>query len=95
MNSGSLESFQVSPVRLEPERPPDPGTAVWLSPTSAAIERVDQCVASFGVVSSVLTITSSTFASLIFRGRPGRGSSISRRVDARQTALRHLATESR
>jgi hypothetical protein len=51
-------------------------TAVWLTPTSAAIERVDQCVASLGVVSGVLTITSSTLASLILRGRPGRGSSV-------------------
>jgi hypothetical protein len=27
--------------------------AVWFSPTSAAIDRVDQCVASFGVDSNV------------------------------------------
>jgi hypothetical protein len=38
------------------------------TPSSAAIDRVDQCAASFGVVSSVLTITSSTLASVIFRG---------------------------
>ena len=50
-------------------------TADWVSPTSRAIERVDQCVASFGVVSSVRTITSSTCSSVIVRGRPGRGSS--------------------
>jgi hypothetical protein len=43
-------------------------TADCVRPTSAAIERVDQCVASRGVVSSVLTITSSTLASLIFLG---------------------------
>jgi putative transposase len=42
--------------------------ADWLRPTSLAIDLVDQCVASFGDVSSVLTITSSTMASVIFRG---------------------------
>lgn len=44
-------------------------------PVAAAIERVDQCVAFFGVSSSVLTITRSTSASVIFRGTPGLGSS--------------------
>jgi hypothetical protein len=36
-------------------------TAVCVSPTSRAIDRVDQCVASRGVLSSVSTITSSTW----------------------------------
>ncbi|AYV26278.1 hypothetical protein EES41_06045 [Streptomyces sp. ADI95-16] len=44
-------------------------------PVAAAIERVDQWVAFFGVSSRVLTITRSTSASVIFRGTPGRGSS--------------------
>lgn len=44
-------------------------------PGAAAIERVDQCVAFFGVSSSVLTITRSTAASVIFRGTPGLASS--------------------
>lgn len=44
-------------------------------PVAAAMERVDQCVAFFGVSSSVLTITRSTSASVIFRGTPGLGSS--------------------
>jgi hypothetical protein len=48
-------------------------TADCVSPTSAAIDRVDQCVASFGVLSSVLVMTCSTCASLIVRGCPGRG----------------------
>ena len=52
-------------------------TAVCESPTSPAIDRVDQCVASFGVGLQRATITSSTCASLIVRGRPGRGSSTS------------------
>lgn len=44
-------------------------------PVVAAIDRVDQCVAFFGVSSRVLTITRSTPASVIFRGTPGRGPS--------------------
>ena len=43
----------------------------------AAMERVLQCVASEGVVSSVSVITRSTSASEIERGAPGRGSSSS------------------
>jgi hypothetical protein len=35
-------------------------TADCVRPTSAAIDRVDQCVASFGVRSKVLVMTSST-----------------------------------
>jgi hypothetical protein len=44
-------------------------------PSSAANDRVDQCVASRGVVSSVAVITASTCSSATVRGRPGRGSS--------------------
>jgi len=44
-------------------------------PASFAIDRVDQCVASVGVSSSVLTITRSTSASVMLRGAPGRGAS--------------------
>ena len=62
-------------VWLQPEGAPDAVHRRCVSPTSVAIERVDQCVASPGVVCSVLTITSSTLSSLIVRGRPGRGSS--------------------
>ncbi|GAA3060266.1 hypothetical protein GCM10020254_00040 [Streptomyces goshikiensis] len=42
-------------------------------PVAAAIDLVDQWVAFFGFSSSVLTITRSTSASVIFRGTPGRG----------------------
>jgi hypothetical protein len=67
-------------------------TAFWVRPTSAAIERVDQCVALRGVVSRVRTITSSTCSSVIVRGRPVRGSSV--RPSSRYSAnrLRHLVT---
>jgi hypothetical protein len=70
-------------------------TAVCVRPTSLAIERVDQCVASFGVLSSVLVITASTCSSVIVRGRPGRGSSVnpSKRCSANRD--RHLAAIAR
>ena len=44
-------------------------------PTALAIDRVDQCVASAGADSKVSTMTSSTAASPMVRGGPGRGSS--------------------
>ncbi|AIR98087.1 hypothetical protein SGLAU_10400 [Streptomyces glaucescens] len=44
-------------------------------PVAAAIDLVDQWVAFLGFSSSVLTMTRSTSASVIFRGTPGRGSS--------------------
>ena len=73
-----------------PSRSDAPPTAS--APPRVANDRVDQCVASLGVLSNVLTITSSTCASVILRGWPGRGSSIkpSRRCSANR--LRHLVT---
>ena len=94
MNCGSRLSFQVSDrCGWSPNAFQMRWTAVWLRPTSAAIERVDQCVASLGVLSRVLTITSSSLASVILRGCPGRGSSAepSKRCTAKR--LRHLRTE--
>lgn len=49
--------------------------AAALTHLAAAIDLVDQSVASFGVSSSVFTMTRTTSASVIFRGTPGRGSS--------------------
>ena len=73
---GQRESFHVSwRWGCSPNARQIRDTALCESPTSAAIDLVDQCVASGGVDSSVLTITSSTRASLTVRGRPGRGSS--------------------
>ncbi len=70
-------------------------TAVCVRPTSLAIERVDQCVASRGVLSNVVVITASTCSSVIVRGRPGRGSSVSpsRRCSANRD--RHFAAIAR
>jgi hypothetical protein len=47
------ELSRLLAVRLQPERPPDPLHRDRVRPTSLAMERVDQCVASVGVVSSV------------------------------------------
>jgi hypothetical protein len=57
-----------------------------------AIDLRDQCVALFGVSSSVAVITSSTLSSTIDGGRPGRGSSVkpSKRLSTKRR--RHLAT---
>jgi hypothetical protein len=94
MNCGSLDSFQVCwRCGCSPNARQIRSTADWVSPTSLAIERVDQCVASRGVVSSVLTITSSTLSSVIVRGRPGRGSSTSPSRRCTTNRLRHLRAE--
>jgi len=57
-----------------------------------AIERVDQSVASRGALSNVRVITSSTCASVIVRGCPGRGSSISPSRRSASNRRRHFAT---
>jgi hypothetical protein len=76
MNCGSRESFHVSwRCGCSPNARQIRETALCERPSSAASERVDQCVASLGVVSSVRTITCSTCASVTVRGLPGRGSS--------------------
>src|SRR4029453_10344658 len=58
MNSGSVDSFQVSTrCGLRPNARQIRDTAVWLSPTALAIERVDQCESWLsGACSRVLTI---------------------------------------
>lgn len=53
-------------------------TAVWFRPAELAIDLVDQWVSPFGgCCSSVAAITFSTCSSVMVRGRPGRGSSVS------------------
>ena len=93
MNCGSLESFQVSwRWGCNPNARQMRPIASRDKPASAAIDRVDQCVASLGVVSNVLTITSSTCSSVIVLGRPGRGSSTSPSSRCWANRLRHLVT---
>src|SRR5438270_5329646 len=48
-------------------------TLVGEIPTRRASSRLDQCVAPSGTSSKVRTTTSSTWASLMVRGTPGRG----------------------
>ena len=66
MNSGSGDSLKVS-VRcgLSPNARQIRLIADWDMPVAAAIDRVDQCVASGGVSSNVLTITASRASSPI------------------------------
>lgn len=77
-NCGSVDSFQV-PARcgLSPKARQIREIADCDIPVAAAIDWVDQCVSPFPVVSSrVLTITVSTYLSVIVHGVPGRGSSV-------------------
>src|SRR3954452_23720156 len=66
--------------------------ALWESPTAWAIPRVLQWVAALGFCSRVLVTTSSTRASVILRGAPGRGSSVSPSRRSSRKRLRHLPT---
>jgi hypothetical protein len=53
MNCGSLDSFLVSTrCGLSPKGRQIREIAVWLSPTAAAIDRVDQCVSLLAGASS-------------------------------------------
>ncbi len=62
-------------------------------PTRLASSRFDQCAAPSGTSSSVrTTTTSSTWASVMVRGTPGRGSSLSPSSRSRRNLARHLAT---
>jgi hypothetical protein len=61
-------------------------------PAFAAIDRVDQCVASAGISSRVLTMTASTMSSVTLRGTPGRGSSTSPSRRLATNRARHLPT---
>ena len=57
-----------------------------------AIERVDQWVAAAGLLSRVRVRTASTWASLILRGCPGRGSSSNPSTPCATKRSRHLLT---
>jgi hypothetical protein len=61
-------------------------------PTRLASSRFDQCVAPAGTSSKVRTTTSSTWASVMVRGTPGRGSSVSPSSRSRKNRARHRLT---
>jgi hypothetical protein len=72
-------------------------TLVGEIPTRRASSRLDQCMAPSGTSSKVRTTTSSTWASLMVRGTPGRGSSpspSSRRARNRAPARSSAASPS-
>ena len=59
-NSGSLDSFHESCLcGANPNARHTRDTIDWLNPRCSAIDRVDQCVASGGVVSNVAVINAS------------------------------------
>ena len=93
MNCGSGDSLN-SPSRwgLSPNARQIRDTAVCETPAAAAIDRVDQRAASRGASSRVRTTTSSTLASAMVRGGPGRGSSQSPSRRRNANLVRHLAT---
>src|SRR5438309_4400928 len=92
-NSGSFESLKAS-VRCgcRPKARQMRLTVLWLNPHRVAMARVLQCVASRGVASSVSVTICSTWASLMRRGAPGRGSSSNPSSRAATNRLRHLPT---
>ena len=93
MNIGSGDSLKLSTRwGLSPNARQIRDTVDCDIPVAAASERVDQCVASRGVCSRVLTITRSTSSSLIVRGPPGRGSSCSPLRRPSTKRARHLPT---
>ena len=60
-NSGSSDSLNVwLRCGCKPNAPHIRRIMVWEKPVSAAIERIDQCVASAGVVRNVCSITTAT-----------------------------------
>lgn len=61
-------------------------------PARRASSRSGQCVAPSGISSKVRTTTSSTWASVIVRGTPGRGSSVNPSSRSRANRARHLLT---
>src|SRR3977135_4662161 len=75
-NCGSVESLKVSLRCGANEKAFQMRCTVEVdTPEVLAIERVLQCVASAGIVSSVFVTTSPTFSPPILRGAPQRGSS--------------------
>ncbi len=93
MNSGSFDSLKVSTrCGCSANAFQMRAMAVWLMSHCLARLRVDQCVASRGVDSSVVVKTRSTSASVILRGTPGRGSSSKPSRRRARNRPRHLPT---
>ena len=92
-NCGSPESLNVSDrCGCRPNAFQIRCTDAGESPTSRAIERIDQWVASTGDASSVRRTTSATRASSMLRGRPERGASDNPSTRSFRKRRRHLPT---
>ncbi len=76
----SSNAFQIRP------------TVDFDSPLRSAILARLQCVAFFGVDSSVATTTASTWSTVMVAGRPGRASSVSPSMRCSTNRRRHLPT---
>lgn len=93
IKKGSVEILKVSTLcGLSPKARHMRKIAFCVRPLLAAIERVDQCVASFGILSSVSLTTRSTSSSVIVRGGPGRGASYRPSNPCDIYLLRHFPT---
>ena len=93
MNWGSLLILNVSTRwGLSPNAFQIRPTVDFDNPDSLAIDARDQCVASVGWRSRVLTTTNSIRSSSIVRGAPGRGSSVSPSSRLSTNRCRHLHT---
>ena len=93
MNWGSVDNLKVSARwGWRPKACQILTIDVWLMPMAAAIDRVDQWVASLGFSSRVFTMTASIWSSVTVRCAPGRGSS--KRPSRRRSTKRrrHLPT---
>ena len=93
INQGSGDSLNVS-VRCgcNPKARQIRPMVAWLRPVALAMPRVLQWVLPRGVDSRVRTTTSSTCASVMRRGAPGRGSSVKPSSRSARNRVRHLQT---
>ncbi|SQE00910.1 hypothetical protein FMEAI12_7420002 [Parafrankia sp. Ea1.12] len=96
IRNGSVDTLKSSTSQgLRPKARQTRCTLLGEIPTRFASSRLDQWVAPSGTSSRVRTTTSSTWASLIVRGAPGLGSSLSPAHRCRTNRFRHLPTVSR
>src|ERR1700683_200561 len=93
MNKGSVDSLKVS-VRCgcKPKARQMRPMVENDNPVALARPRVLQCVAASGLLSRVVVMICSTWASVTDRGVPGRGSSLNPSRRSSTKRLRHLPT---
>jgi hypothetical protein len=90
---GSVDNLKVSQRwGCRPKARQIRDTDDWDRPVSLAIERVDQCVASFGFDSRVLATRAAACSSVTDLGPPLRGMSPSPAIRYRTNRARHRPT---